>query len=83
MNKYCNRYIDNYPGIRNECEGHIKSGKHCVDCPNRQINREVKDLRKKMYDLAILLDDLIVAHDSNSATIDEASALILSLKEFE
>ena len=45
---YCNRYIDDYPGMRAECEGHIRSGRKCTTCPNRDTDREVRDLRAKL-----------------------------------
>lgn len=45
---YCSRFIDNYPGIRGQCERHLKSGNKCLTCPNRNILDEVRDLRAKL-----------------------------------
>lgn len=29
----CRRYMDDYPGVRAECERNIAAGKRCPDCP--------------------------------------------------
>ena len=43
--KYCSRFLDDAPGIRGDCEGRVKLGRPCTECPNRNIRLEVRDLR--------------------------------------
>jgi hypothetical protein len=47
-NDYCNRYLDDAPGVRGECARHLAKGKDCVDCIHRNIRAEVKDLRARL-----------------------------------
>ena len=46
--KYCNRYMDDAPSIRADCEDHRARGMQCITCPNRNLHDEVKDLRSKL-----------------------------------
>lgn len=48
MSEYCNRYVDDAPGIRAECERHINSGRKCKDCPNRNTASEIARLRAEV-----------------------------------
>jgi hypothetical protein len=64
MSKYCNRFLDDYPGIRADCEDHLKRGL-CITCPNRNTNQELKDLRelsKDLRDMYIMMRDYFLAH---------------------
>jgi hypothetical protein len=56
MSKYCNRWLDDAPGIRGDCEQHLKARKRCEDCPHRDVHREIKDLRKENKQLRTKAD---------------------------
>lgn len=49
MSIYCQRYADDSPGIRRDCEAHLAAKRKCVDCPHRDIRSEVKDLRGAVH----------------------------------
>lgn len=45
MSQYCNRFLDDAPGVRGDCARRLQSGKPCEECPHRNIRQEVQDLR--------------------------------------
>ena len=39
--------MDDAPGVRAGCCAHLENGGECVNCPNRDIRAELKDLRER------------------------------------
>jgi len=74
MSIYCQRYADDSPGTRAECEQHLAAKKKCVDCPNRDIRAEVKDLRGAIHESEsrqLILEAIKIIHCHLRATHKE------------
>lgn len=48
MSEYCNRYVDDAPGVRGDCARHLSDKLPCTECPNRNTYKEVRDLRSRL-----------------------------------
>jgi hypothetical protein len=68
--KYCNRYMDDAPGIRADCAAHIGNCRDrrgatedqaCETCPHRNIRTEVVDLRRELQQLRTGWRDIATA----------------------